>query len=116
MELVLDTTKHPFDPASILDWALTQWDEDGRAGLVIITSKGDGDAMDGRIRVKLSLARKKLRDAKATGMKEFGIESQIIPWTLADGTELEALCITRKLHARHTMMEAFDSIFNGEQK
>lgn len=111
MSTILDITKHPFDPASILEWMLENWSESPNNDLLVITHQGDAAALDNRLRVKLSTIRRELknRDAK---FKQFGFESDIILWTTTESPPrmLEAVCLHYRVHMRHNIIDLFDEI------
>jgi hypothetical protein len=108
---ILDTTRHSYDMAAILTWMLEIWDVTPSWDLLILTHKGDGSALDNRLRVKLSTIRKELKQKETRGMKQFGFESRVIGWTLEDGTEREALVVQYRKTMRHSMRESFDEVF-----
>lgn len=112
---ILDTVRHPIDANAVLEWAMMLWDESPTTDLIVITNLGDAAVMDNRLRVKLSTVRKTLKYAKAYQIKRFGFTSTYFAWTLENGEEREALCLSRKVLDKHTMLEAFDSIL-GEKK
>jgi hypothetical protein len=87
------------------------WDSDPGMDLLVITEYGEAEAMDNRLRVKLSSVKKEL----VSGFKQFGFTTTYMDWTLVDGTQRQALILSRKVHARHTALEAFDAVF-GEKK
>lgn len=108
---ILDTTRHSYDMAAILTWMLEIWDVHPNWDLLILTHKQDGSALDNRLRVKLSTIRKELKQKKVSGMKQFGFDSQVMAWTLEDGTEREALVVQYKKTKRHSMRESFAEVF-----
>lgn len=97
---ILNTVQHPYDSSSVLNWVLWRWQEDPYAHLLLITKRGEAVSLNNKIRVKLSNARATLKH-NGTAMRQFGMESTIIDWTLLDGTTLEALCLSRVVMARH---------------
>lgn len=104
----LDLTRHPFDANSVLNWMIREWKKSPQEPLVILTAKDDGDALDNRLRVKLSTARTAIKQRMAySEMIQFGFTSVVVPWTLEDNTELEALCLTRVVFQRHVYATAF---------
>jgi len=109
-QTIVDLNRHPWDTASILDWMLSVWDDEPQWHLLVITSKGDGAALDNRLRVKLSHVRRELKHRKISGIKQFGFESNVIAWTTLDGIELEALCLRRTFQIRHAMGEAIEDL------
>lgn len=87
------------------------WDSDPTMDLLVITELGEASKMDNRLRVKLASIKKDL----GSGFKQFGFGTTYLNWTLLDGTEREALVLSRRVHPRHTALEAFDAVF-GEKK
>lgn len=87
------------------------WDSDPSMDLLVITELGEARPMDNRLRVKLASIKKEL----GSGFKQFGFSTTYFNWTLIDGTQREALVLSRKVHGRHTALEAFDAVF-GEKK
>jgi len=108
---ILDAVRHPWDANSILEWAIMLWESDPSMDLLVITELGEARPMDNRLRVKLASVKKEL----GSGFKQFGFTTTYFGWTLLDGTEREALVLSRKVHRRHTALEAFDAVF-GEKK
>jgi len=115
IETILDITRHPYDSASILDWAIGIWDRFPQCNLLIITNRGDGAALDNRLRVKLSGMRKQLKHQKAIGVKQFGIHTTFIKWDVGDGTRRDGVCLRRMIEGRHIVTEAFDSVLTQEK-
>lgn len=72
---------------------------------MLITGKGDGEALNNRLRVKLSTARRSLKDQGILSYQHFGMESTVIPWTLEDGTERDALHLVKVTHHRHVFAD-----------
>ncbi len=108
---ILDTTMHPHDTESILDWILLQWQMTPQANLHVLVEVGDAASMDNRLRVKLAKIRTAFKRQKITGIQQFGISSVILPWTrLSDSKELEALTLHRVVHLRHTFTTAFEDV------
>lgn len=108
---ILDTTRHPYDTESILDWILLQWQMNPKAILHILTLPGHGDSLDRRIRVKLSKVRAALKRQQAHGVIQFGINSVFLPWQrLDDGVMLQSVNLHRVVHMRHVFTEAFENV------
>lgn len=110
----IDAIRHPWDANSILDRAIAIWDSDSTSDVLIVLPRGEAAKMENRLRVKLAAVRKELKRAGAA-TKQFGFESTILRWTLLDGTEHEALCLSRVVYSRHTIIEAFDSLLGDKQ-
>jgi hypothetical protein len=108
---ILDAVRHPWDANSILEWAIMLWESDPGMDLLVITELGDARPMDNRLRVKLASVKKEL----GSGFKQFGFTTTYFGWTLLDGTEREALVLSRKVHRRHTALEAFDAVFGAKK-
>ena len=107
---ILDTTLHPYDTESILDWVLLEWQMNPRANLHILVEKGEGPSMDNKLRVKLSKIRASLKRQRVTGVQQFGINSVFLPWTRLDGVELDSITLHRVVHMRHTFTTAFENV------
>ena len=108
---LLDTTIHPYDTDSLLDWIILSWNDSPGSRLHILTQKGDGHSLDKRIRVKLSRIRTALKRRSTLGVQQFGIHSTVTPWVrLSDGKSLDALILVRVVHMRHVVSNVFDGI------
>lgn len=112
---ILDAVRHPWDANSILDRAIAVWDHDPTRDVLVILPLGEAKPMENRLRVKLAAVRKELKKSGVSAIKQFGFETQIMKWTLEDGTEQECLILGHVVYARHTVSEAFDAFF-GEKK
>ena len=97
---ILDIARHAHDSMSILNWMLAEWAESPQEVLIVITTLEDVEHLDNRIRVRLSEARRMLRNSKRP-FKKFGFESESIPWTDNDGKKFGALILRRIVHVRH---------------
>ncbi len=115
---IIDITKHPYDPASILEWALDIWELHPTQALLIITQKGDGAALDNRLRVKLSLVRSRMRNQHGEGTRRFSIASEVIRWAKdARGEQAcEALCLQYMIRSSHVASDALDALFSEKMK
>lgn len=111
---MLDIARHAHDSMSILNWMLAEWTESPNEVLVIITEEDDVAKLDNRIRVRLSEARKMLKNSKRP-FKKFGFESQAIPWTDHSKYKFGALILRRIVHVRHNISNilATDSPLEG---
>jgi hypothetical protein len=110
---IRNIVRHPIDPAALVEWMLACWQEYPRPPLLILTHKGDGEALDNRIRVKLSKSRAILRRAhKYANLKEFGFRTTIITWTDPElGLDYDALCIEYFVSRRHSVAQSFNKFF-----
>jgi len=115
LESIIDAVRHPWDANSILERAIAVWDSDPATDIVIILLRGDAKPMENRLRVKLAAIRKQLKQGGGTAIKQFGFETTTINWTLEDGTQREALCLSRVVHTRHIAIEAFDAILGAKK-
>lgn len=98
----LDIARHAHDSMSILNWMLAEWTESPKEVLIIITTLDDVENLDNRIRVRLSEARKMLKNSKRP-FKKFGFESEKMPWTDDNGKKFGALILRRIVHVRHNI-------------
>ncbi len=110
---IINIMEHPHDPASILSWALGIWESDPHASLLVITALGDGQNLDNRLRVKLSIVRNQLKNQHGQSSKRFSILSKVIPWATDTRGEqrCEALCLAYVVRGSHVARDAFDKIF-----
>lgn len=100
----LNIAKHPHDALSILNWMLAEWTQSPQEVLIVITDLDDVENLDNRIRVRLSGARRMLKDAKRP-FKQFGFESHPLPWTDDDQRTYGALILRRIVHVRHNIAD-----------
>lgn len=98
--------QHPYDSSMLIDWMLETWLAIPNETLVIITFPEDGLNTINRLRVKLSIARKALKVQHVTAIRRFGIRTSVIPWTMEDGTQLEAVIMNQLIERRHVMQTA----------
>ena len=108
---ILDTTMHPHDTESILDWILLQWQTNPQANLHILVEVGTAESMNNKLRVKLAKIRTALKRQNISGVQQVGISSIILPWIrLSDQKALEALTLHRVVHQRHIFTTAFENV------
>ncbi len=110
MTNVFDRTRHPANASNLLTWLLWRWGEEPRDSLMIITPQGTAEALNNRIRVRLAEVRTSMRRAKKTDIQHFGFNTRIMGWDTIDGRSYEALCLTRVVHGRHNIREAFNTV------
>lgn len=110
---IIDLTRHPHDPASILNWALDIWERYPDQGLVIITEEGDGQSLDNRLRVKLSNVRNQIKNQAGADSKRFSLLTQVMPWAHdpQGNQRCEALYMEYRQRPSHIVQDAFDKIF-----
>lgn len=92
---IQNTVQHPIDSTSLLNWMLGRWNVDPYMPLIVITRVNDGESLNNRLRVQLAKVRGALRRGGIKDTKQFGIKTQIIPWTDSDGSHYDALCLER---------------------
>lgn len=102
MQNILNTVSHPMDSPSVLNWIVWRW-SDSSAPIIILTQDGEGEAMDNRLRVRLSNVRRGFKDSGIRNYRRFGISSRVIPWTDAKGVTYDALCMNQTIMPRHIM-------------
>ena len=107
---ILNIAMHECESPTVLGWMLWRWQLDDMAKLAIITYKGDGKALDNRIRVGLANARKAMKQRGERDYKRFGYESQVGEWTLLDGTTYDVLYVSRFVTQRHTFSEVLSDL------
>lgn len=113
MDTIKNLRQHPIDSTSLVLWMLTVWDADENASLILVCRLGKGADLVNRIRVRFSKIRRQLRMSGETNVKQFGLATSIIHWTLEDGTQDEAVIITRTFERRHNYKQIAMGIFNG---
>lgn len=114
MNTIRNLLEHPMDATSLLMWILDEWDRDPRASLVIVCRGGQGKDVLNRVRVRLSKIRKSLKDREIRDVKQFGIDASIIPWSLEDGYECDAVTLERTVEQRHRYHEIAIKVFSGK--
>jgi hypothetical protein len=108
---MLDLTKHHMDAASVLSWLLNRWETHPNAMLLVITEADDGAALINRVRVRLSNARKTLKEQGVTAQQEFTILSTQFHWTTPRDGDFCAVCFTKKVRMSHRMRMAVHDLF-----
>lgn len=106
MSDILNVALHPCDSSAVLGWMLWRWELDPHAHLMILTHKGDGPALDNRVRVVMAVARGTLKRDRVKHYKQFGFRTEHSKWTTLSGNEFDALYISRFTHKVHVLREA----------
>lgn len=113
-ESLLDTVAHPFDSMAVINWMLDQWDGKFESPILILTRKGDGDALANRIRAQLSITRKSIREQHGQLRYEFGFNHHVFFWTLIDGRTIDAVAFQPFQSRRHRFKQIFSESKLGE--
>jgi len=105
----LDIRRHPFDSTGVLNWMLEQWEIKPEQTLLILTGLDDGEALDNRIRVRLTKARKSVMRSGAK-IERFGFRTARIRWTELNGSSCSALFMHRVVTRRQTFGMVIDDM------
>lgn len=104
---IFNTRLHEANASALLGWMLERWKDEPLASLLIITRGGEGQALNARIRVRLSEVRKEM---KGENMIQFGFETALFRWTSLDGVTSDAISYRRVVHGRHKMLSAMQRV------
>lgn len=107
---ILDIYAHPMNGPSVVSWLLDSWDNNPDAELVILTARGDGPKLIGRIRVTVSQTRKQL----GLRAKKFTLRTSVIDWSYGESITLDAVCVKRVIAERHVVAETFNAMLGGK--
>lgn len=88
---------------------LWRWSVVPDSTLLVVVELTDGDAMNRRLRVLLSNARKGLKNS-GSHYHQFGMKATVLPWANRIGERLEALQIDRVVNAKHRFIEHFEGM------
>ena len=108
----IDIRRHPLDASSLVTWMLAAWAIEPDQTLLILTADGDGEALDNRIRVRLTKARKSV-ERQGAKSNRFGFHSTCIKWTELTGDTCEALFLHRVVTRKHLFGMIIDDDMKG---
>lgn len=114
MAHVMNLTRHPIDALSLLNMMLERWEHDQSETIVLLTEIGDGAALVNRLRVRMSIVRKSIKE-DGERLHIFRLNTHVLPWTELDNTKYDGIICTKTRTAKFQMMEIFDQHLKGEK-